>query len=111
LADLPVQVPASWSLKVEEDAPLSHPSDLSKRNCEGLQVLAKALVFTRIRNEAYRRLDVQTIRDVIGTENRDFWATFRAFGTCVIAADMVELSSDDDQVFRKSLEQMLDPNY
>ncbi len=108
LTALPMSGPAWDQLKATADAPLSAPPNLSARNGENIQVLAKALVYARIGIESYRQEVISAVMAAMGTEGGDALATFRALGTYVIAADLVGLPPDKDQVFRAWLRQLLD---
>jgi hypothetical protein len=111
IAQLPTSGPAWDYLKGIADAPLNAPPDLSQRNREGLEVLAKALVYARTGDVSYRAEVVTAVTQVMGTEGSDALATFRSLGTYVIAADLVELSPADDAIFRSWLTTLLDPNH
>ncbi len=111
IAQLPMSGPAWEKLKSEADAPLKSLPNLSERNNEGIQVLAKALVYARTGRESYRQEVIEAVMNVMGTEGGDALATFRALSTYVIAADLIGMPSDKDQVFRGWLTQLLDPNH
>ena len=55
IAHLPMSGPAWDKLKSKADAPLKSLPNLSKRKREGIQVLAKALVYARTGRESYRQ--------------------------------------------------------
>jgi hypothetical protein len=111
LAELPMSGPAWAKLKSEADAPLRSLPNLSERKKEGTQVLAKALVYVKTGLESYRQEVIEAVMNVMGTEGDDALATFRALGTYVIAADLIGMPSDIDQVFRGWLTQLLDPGH
>lgn len=111
LSVLPMSGPAWGKLKDEADAPLRNQPNLSERNGEGTQVLAKALVYARTMEEHYRQEVIKALKDVMGTEGGDALATFRALGTYVIAADLVGLPTSDDQIFRNWLTQLINPSH
>ena len=110
IAQLPMSGSAWNRLKSDADAPLRSSPNLSERAREGIQVLAKALVYAKTGNESYRQEVVNAVMDVMGTEGGDALATFRALGTYVICADLVGLPPDKDQNFRAWLRQLLDIN-
>ena len=110
LAQLPITGPAWDALKLAADSPLEDPPNLSARNKEGVQVLAKALVYARTGQDSYRQEVLAALTQVIGTEGGDALATFRALGTYTVSADLVGLPAAQDQVFRNWLQGLLDPN-
>jgi hypothetical protein len=111
VAELPMSGSAWLSLKATADAPLVHSPDLSGRFGEGVQVLARALVFAKTGNKTYHQQVTHTVMEVMGTEGGDALATFRALGTYVIAADLVRLPPADDIAFRAWLKKLLDPHH
>jgi hypothetical protein len=111
IAHLPMSGPAWDKLKSKADAPLKSLPNLSKRKREGIQVLAKALVYARTGRESYRQEVIDAVMNVMGTEGGDALATFRALGTYVVAADLIGMPADKDQVFRAWLNRLLDPNH
>jgi hypothetical protein len=101
---------AAWNqLKQAADSVLADPPDLSARNREGVQVLAKALAHARTGDESYRQQVIAAMQSVIGTEGGDALATFRGLGSYVLAADLVGLPAGLDATFRDWLRQLLDP--
>ena len=111
VAALPTSGPAWNNLKSIADAPLKSSPNLSKRAGEGIQFMAKALVYARTGSESYRQEVIKAVMAVMGTEGGDALATFRALGTYVIAADLVGMPSKKDQVFRNWLVQLLEPDH
>jgi hypothetical protein len=111
LASLPMSGPAWELLKSEADTPLRNEPNLSERNKEGIQVVAKALVYARTREEKYRTEVIAAVMQVIGTEGGDPLANCRNLGGYVVAADLVKLPQEADKQFRDWLRNMLDPDY
>jgi hypothetical protein len=111
LADRPMSGPSWDALKEAADAPLKAEPNLSAREGEGLQVMARALVYARTGIEGYRSEVVEAVMAAMGTEGGDALATFRSLGTYVIAADLVGLPPAEDAVFRAWLETLLDPTH
>jgi hypothetical protein len=111
IAQLPISGPAWEKLKSEADAPLKSLPNLSERNKEGVQVVAKALVYARTGDGKYRVEVIDAVMQVIGTEGSDPLANCRNLGGYVVAADLVGLPPEEDVQFRDWLRQLLDPNY
>jgi hypothetical protein len=111
LADLPMSGSAWLRLKAAADAPLKAPPNLSERNRENVQVVAKALVYARTGDEKYRTEVINAVMQVIGTEGTDLLANCRNLGGYVVAADLVGLPPAEDGQFRDWLRTMLDPDY
>jgi hypothetical protein len=111
LAKLPMSGAAWLRLKAAADAPLKAPPNLSERNRENVQVVAKALVYARTADEKYRVEVIDAVMQVIGTEGSDPLANCRTLGGYVVAADLVGLPPEEDDQFRDWLRQLLDPNY
>jgi hypothetical protein len=111
LSALPMSGAAWDQLKATADAPLSASPNLSERNGENVEVLAKALVYARTGTESYRQEVIAAVNAVIDTEGSDALGLARALSTYVIAADLVVLPAADDVVFRAWLVKQLDPNY
>ncbi len=91
IAQLPTSG-ASWDqVKQAADSSLSDTPCLSARTYEGIQVIAKALVYVRTGQDSYRQQVINALQAVIGTENtyNDPLAVARKAGTYAIAADII----------------------
>ncbi len=105
LQQLPISGAAWDKLKSAAEGSVDNES-LSTRNDANTQTLAKALVYARTGDSKYRDEVINVIAGIIGTEGTDALATWRRLGTYVIAADLVGLPAEQDQVFKSWLKTM-----
>jgi hypothetical protein len=111
LGRLPTSGPAWESLKAAAESDPGRP-DLSEINQKNnVLVLAKALVYARTGEAAYRDEVVENLMEAIGTEQGgSTLALGRNLVAYVVAADLVNLPADpeEDRRFREWLRSMLD---
>jgi hypothetical protein len=101
IAALPVSGPAWDRLQAEADRPAGKPQLSNQDDEVNVQIMAKALVFARTRNERYRTEVIDACMAAIGTEKGGrTLALGRELVAYIIAADLVGLPSDADQRFR-----------
>ena len=108
LAKLPQNGPAWDNLLGEANKPTGTP-DLSNQDSPvNVRVLAKALVYARTGEKEYREQVVAACMNAIGTEDSGkTLALGRELAAYVIAADLVSLPPNDDEKFRKWLQELL----
>jgi hypothetical protein len=101
LAALPTSGPAWAALLEEANEPAGEP-DLSDSNDDtDIRTMAKALVFARTGEEAYRQEVIETCLAAIGTEDGGrTLALGRNLLGYIVAADLVGLPPEADAVFR-----------
>lgn len=99
-----------WDNLMEEaslsiyDTHISNPDEWAD-----VVAMAKALVYAKTGNSAYRTQVIDACADAIGTEtNGSSLALGRNLGGFIIAADLVKLPRSDDMLFRDWLKTMLD---
>lgn len=113
LAILPTSGPA-WNNLFEAAQENTSNPDLSDQDDKtNVYVLAKALVYARTGNDAYREQVVEALRAVIGTEEGSrTLAAGRNLPAFVIAADLIDLSFTPsiDAEFRVWLHSLLSAN-
>ena len=109
LQSLPMSGPAWEKLLQTALAPADSPNVADQNQRNDVQVMAKALVYARTRDERFRTEVVDNLRRVQGTESgaRTLAVGF-ALPAYVIAADLVELSPADDALFRAWLRRCLE---
>lgn len=104
LASLPTSGAAWNSLLAVADEPAGTPDVSDQDDDTDVRVLAKALVFARTGQQAYRAQVVEACWKAIGTEvGGRTLALGRNLAPYVIAADLVGLPADVDQAFRSWL--------
>ena len=104
----PTSGPAWDSLKREADTPTGSPNLSDKNDRVNVRVVAKALVYARTGEERYRTEVICACMAAIGTEAAgQTLALGRELAAYVIAADLVQLPTDKDKIFRKWLKQIL----
>lgn len=108
LSKLPMTGPAFQHLKDFADRPAGIPDLKNQDQNNDVLVLAKALMFGRTGDQKYRRVVIDNCLKAIGTE-RDgrTLALGRNLAPYVIAADLVELESEQDGRFRQWLRDVL----
>jgi hypothetical protein len=108
LAALPVSGPAWENLKSVADQPAGSPALRDQNDQVNVRVMAKALVYARTGEARYREEVIGHCIGAIGTENGGSCLGLgRNLAAFVIAADLVGLSRDKDQKFRKWLREKL----
>ena len=108
IAALPITGPAWDSLKAAADKVPGVPDLSNHDDPTNVQIMAKALVFARTKDERYRNEVVAACMAAIGTEkNGDALALARELAAYVIAADLVGLPPAEDKIFREWLRQKL----
>ena len=112
LAKLPVSGPAWESLKAAADKPGGTPNLRDRNDQVDVRVMAKALVYARTGESRYRDEVISLCREAMGTEKGgNCLALGRNLAAFVIAADLVQLPADQDQLFRKWLrEKLVEPH-
>ncbi|MHC4082546.1 MAG: alginate lyase family protein [Planctomycetota bacterium] len=107
LATLTTEGPAWEELIEEANEPAGIPNISDAKDDTDVRTMAKALVFARTGEEAYRQEVIQTCLAAIGTEvGGRTLALGRNLLGYVIAADLVELPPEADAVFRAWLDQV-----
>lgn len=98
----------AWdSLLAEANRPALQPDLANQDDALDVRVLAKALVYARTGNAAYRNDVLAAIAAVMGTESGGATlAIGRGLSAYVIAADLVGLPAGQDSVFRDWLRQV-----
>lgn len=110
LARLPTSGAAWEHLKAAADRELREPKIRNKDEENNIYLLAKALVYARTGDEAYREEIIDNLMDAIGTEDGGRTLSLaRNLLAYVIAADLVNLPAepDKDERFRDWLRQVL----
>ena len=108
LAALPTTGVAWNSLKAEADLAAGVPNLSNQDDPVNVRVLAKALVFARLGVERYRSEVINACMAAIDTEKGGrTLALGRELAAYIIAADLVELPPEEDQIFRAWLHQTL----
>lgn len=102
------QLPASglrWdNMKAEADAPMGLPNLSDNEDSVGVAILAKALVYARTGDAAYRQAVISACMAAIGTElDGDALAFGRELLPYVLAADLVGLPASEDTTFHNWL--------
>ena len=111
IAALPMSGPAWENLLHDARQPVP-PPDLSNQNDRtNVIVLAKALAFARNGDESYRGEVLRAIDAAMGTERGGrTLSVARQLGSYVIAADLVGLPPEQDEIFCDWLRSTLDLN-
>ena len=108
IAQLPMSGTAWTALKKAADSPAGTPLLSNQDQDNNVLVLAKALVYARTGQEKYRTEVRSQCMAAINTElGGRTLALGRELAAYVIAADLVGLSSDEDQTFRAWLRRCL----
>ncbi len=108
IATLPTSGPAWDRLKAEADGPTGTPNLSDQEDAVNVQILAKALVFARTKDERYRSEVIYACMIAIDTEkNGSALALGRKLAAYVIAADLVGLPPNENQRFRAWLNKTL----
>ncbi|MCI0552236.1 MAG: alginate lyase family protein [Anaerolineae bacterium] len=108
LANLPASGPAWDNLRAEADRPTGVPDLSNQDDPTNVRVLAKALVYARTKQETYRTEVINACMAAINTEDGGrTLALARELAAYVIAADLVVLPPDKDQVFKAWLRSAL----
>ncbi len=109
IAALPMSGPA-WEYLQRDAHQKIPPPDLSNQNDRtNVIVVAKAFVFARTGDESYRSEVRQAIRAAMGTERGGRTLSLaRQLGSYVIAAELIGLPPDEDDIFRTWLRSTLD---
>jgi hypothetical protein len=98
---LPTSGPAWSKLKADADRTLSTPNLANQDDMTNVWVLAKALVYVRTGEPAYRDAVIAACMAAIGTEaSGDTLALGRELMAYVLAADLVVLPPEEDARFR-----------
>ncbi|MDZ7267810.1 MAG: alginate lyase family protein [candidate division KSB1 bacterium] len=109
LGQLPTCGPAWENLKAAADSPIDRPNLADQNDHTNVKVMAKALVYARTQEEHYRQEVIMACRQIMGTEAAGrVLALARELAAYVIAADLVGLPAEEDQVFRGWLRTLLD---
>lgn len=108
IAQLPTSGAAWSSVKARADSSCGTPDLANQDDSTNVCILAKALVFARIGQEAYRSDVVTALRSIVnmGTYNGRALALGRELAAYVISADLISLKTHDptlDQQFRAKL--------
>lgn len=108
LMRIPMSGKAWEKLKQRADLSVGKPNLSDQNQNNNVYVLAKALVYARTGENKYREEVIEQIKLVIGTEKGGrTLALGRELAAYVIAADLVGLPPEDDDVFRKWLRSTL----
>lgn len=108
LQQLPTTGEAWNNLKRAADTPVPVPDLSDKDSLANVRVLAKALVYRRLKIPCYRQEVIQACKDIMGTESRgNTLALGRELAAYVIAADLVTLPPEFDKRFRSWLKSLL----
>lgn len=101
ISALPTSGTAWNNVKSEADQPTGTPNVSNQDDPNNVRVLAKALVYAKLRDEKYRTDVINACMAAIGTEKGGrTLALSRELIAYVIAADLVGLPADKDQTFR-----------
>ncbi len=101
IARLPTSGKAWDNLKAEADKSTGAPNVSNQNDDVNVRVLAKAFVYARTRTEKYRTEVIDACMTAIGTEKGGrTLALGRELIAYIIAADLVGLSTEQDQRFR-----------
>jgi hypothetical protein len=106
------KLPASglgWiNLKAGADKPIGSPNLSDNEDSVNVAILAKALVYSRTGNPAYRQAVIAACMAAIGTEqNGETLALGRELLAYVLAADLVGLPPSEEAAFRNWLRSLL----
>jgi hypothetical protein len=100
-----------WNnLKAGADEPIGKPNLADFEDSVNVAILAKALVYARTGNEAYRQQVITACMQAIGTEGTETLALGRELLAYVLAADLVKLPANEEATFRTWLRTMLTKN-
>ena len=110
ISKLPVTGLTWNNLKAGADAPIGKPNLADNEDSVNVAILAKALVYARTGNEAYRQAVITGCMQAIGTEGTETLALGRELLAYVLAADLVKLPASEDATFRAWLRAMLSQN-
>ena len=106
---LPTQGPAWDKLRADADQPIGSPDLSNQEDPTNVLILAKALVYARTGEPAYRDAVIAGCLAAIGTEaGGESLALGRELMAYVLAADLVGLPPEQDAVFRVWLDTVLD---
>ena len=101
ISALPTSGTAWNNVKSEADQPTGTPNVSNQDDPNNVRVLAKALVYAKLRDEKYRTDVINACMAAIGTEKGGrTLALGRELIAYVIAAGLVGLPADKDQTFR-----------
>ncbi len=104
---LPAFGPAWNNVKHYADKPMLYPNLSDFSVLENIQVLAKALVYGKLKEENYRQQVIDALMLVIGTERR---ASTLSVGikllAYIVAADIVKLPQQKDKRFKRWLRRL-----
>jgi len=101
IASLPTSGAAWANLKAEADQPTGKPDLSNQDDPTNVRVLAKALVYARTKQESYRTEVINACMAAMNTEDGGrTLALARELAAYVIAADLVVLPPDKDEIFR-----------
>ncbi len=110
LRALPAAGPAWDEMKDVADGDLGTADLTDQDNKHGVRTLAAALVYARTKDPAYFEKTRAAVMEAIGTERIEATSSILALGRqlapYVLAADLIELSGEDDQVFREWLSEI-----
>ncbi len=107
IADLPMEGEAWEALLAAADEKTNHPRIADQDDDTDVYVMAKALVYARTGEPAYRQEVAEACMAAISTEDGGITlALGRNLIGYVIAADLVGLDPEDDAVFREWLDQV-----
>jgi hypothetical protein len=91
----PTSGPLWAALKQAADSPEGRPNLADQNQNNNVLVLAKALVYARTGEAAYRNAVVANLKAVVGTEGHTTLALGREIAAYALAADLVDLASAD----------------
>lgn len=112
LKALPMKGPAWQQVKATADAVLDPPNIADNDSNHDVQTLAVALVYGRTGQAGYRTKAVDAIMSAIGTdEGSNTLGVARNLVSYVIAADIVKLTTVEDERFRSWLRTVIDRPY
>lgn len=112
IAQLPTSGPAWENLLRAAQQPTQRPNLSKQDDPTNVIVLAKALVFVRLREEKYRRAVVAALRALVSEKSEEAGRTLalgRELSAYVIAADLIDLRAHDaalDQEFCTRLREL-----
>ena len=108
ISALPVSGSGWNNVKNAADHSIGTPDLSNQDDPTNVHVLAKALVYVRLGDEKYRNEVIDACMAAINTENGGrTLALARELAAYVIAADLVGLPADKDQIFRSWLQEIL----
>jgi uncharacterized repeat protein (TIGR02543 family) len=100
------------NLKAGADEPIGPPNLSDHEDSVNVAVLAKALVYARTGDEAYRQQVIAVCMAAMGTEQSGTTlALGRGLLAYVLAADLVRLPPTEDAIFRSWLRNLLAENF